>query len=278
MTKFSAIVLGGLFLAATAEAQTAPPAAVATTIAQPASSSSEKVRENPAGQYVLIKTVVGQATGTLDARARPIEPNGYNLLKYCWTAENVLGDWAERAGLTGKMVVAAIETRSWQRDLVRAGYPEVAVAEAIGRYEAMLVAAGFTDAARARAVEGLANTLDGLRQTTPGTAKIHAVPRCRAEELRSLGLRWTTLPKDGRARFIPYVLHQICQAQDLAADDPVRCDYWLEGKPGEPMGFAGEVVYSVRWEDGSTASGHFDPDESRSDGTVTLRLRPPKGK
>ena len=96
---------------------------------------------------MLVKTVVGQATGVIDARALPVEPEGYNLLKYCWTAENVLGDWAERAGLTGAMIVRALETRSWQRDLARTGYPAAPLAEAIGRYEATLVAAGFTDAA-----------------------------------------------------------------------------------------------------------------------------------
>ena len=52
--------------------------------------------------------------------------------------------WAERAGLTGAMIVRALETRSWQRDLARTGYPEAPLAEAIGRYEATLVAAGFT--------------------------------------------------------------------------------------------------------------------------------------
>ena len=39
---------------------------------------------------------------------------------------------------------------------------------------------------------------------------------------------------------------------------------------------AGETVYSVRWLDGSTANGRFDPEQSRSAGSVTLRLRPPK--
>jgi hypothetical protein len=238
-------------------------------------SSSEKVRENPASQYVLVKTVVGQTMGVVDARARPIEPEGYNLLKYCWTAENVLGDWAERAGLTGAMVVRALETRSWQRDLARAGYPEGPAAEAIGRYEAMLVSAGFTDAARARAVDSLVVDLDGLRRKTPGAAQVHAVHRCDSQQ-RSFALNYTTAPEDGRARFMPYVLHQVCQAQQLNADDPVRCDYWMYGKTDKPMSFAGETVYSVRWLDGSTANGRFDPEQSRSTGTVTLRLRPQK--
>jgi len=96
------------------------------------------------------KTVVGKVIGTIDARALPVEPAGYNLLKYCWTASNVLGDWAKRAGLTGAMVVRALETSAWARDLVRAGYAADPVNEAIGRYEAKLVAAGFTDAARDR--------------------------------------------------------------------------------------------------------------------------------
>lgn len=238
-------------------------------------SSSEKVRDNPAAQYVLVKTVVGQVTGVVDLRAKPVEPEGYNLLKYCWTADNVLGDWAERAGLTGAMVVRALETRSWQRDLGRAGYPEAPTAEAIGRYEAMLVNAGFTDAARGRAVDALVVELEGIRLKTPGTAQVRAIPRCGSQQ-RSLALNYTTAPEDGRARFMPYVLHQICQAQQLNPDDPIRCDYWMYGKTDKQMSFAGETVYSVSWPDGSTANGRFDPEQSRSAGTVTLRLRPPK--
>jgi hypothetical protein len=44
------------------------------------------------------------------------------------------------------------------------------------------------------------------------------------------------------------------------------------------MSFAGETVYSVRWSDGTTASGRFDPEQWRSAGTVTLHLKPPKPK
>ena len=272
MEKTAAIALLAFLGATSAVAQTERSAESQPVAVQ---SSSEKVRENPAAQYVLVKTVVGQVTGVVDARARPLEPDGYNLLKYCWTPENVLGDWAERAGLAGAMVVGALETRSWQRDLARAGYPEGPAAEAIGRYEAALVSAGFTDAARARAVDALVAELDGLRLKTPGTAQVRAIARCERER-RSLALNYATAPEDGRARFMPYVLHQVCQAQQLNADDPVRCDYWMYGKTGKPMSFAGETVYSVRWLDGSTANGRFDPEQSRSVGTVTLRLRAPK--
>src|SRR3979490_2238999 len=106
-----------------------------------AQSSSEKVRENPATQYVLVKTVVGKTIGVVDARAQPIEPEGYNLLKYCWTAANVLGEWAERGCPPGQRVVRALETYSWQRNFGRAGYPAEPLVQAIGRYEAALVAA-----------------------------------------------------------------------------------------------------------------------------------------
>jgi hypothetical protein len=275
MKKAAAIALLAFLGATPVGAQSEAPAKAPSNQPTTVQSSSEKVRENPAVQYVLVKTVVGQVMGVVDARARPIEPEGYNLLKYCWTAENVLGDWAERAGLTGAMIVRALETRSWQRDLARAGYPEAPAAEAIGRYEAMLVSAGFTDAARARAVDALVTDLDGLRRKTPGAAQVRAVHRCDSQQ-RSLALNYTTAPEDGRARFMPYVLHQVCQAQQLNADDPVRCDYWMFGKTDKPMSFAGETVYSVRWLDGSTANGRFDPEQSRSVGTVTLRLRPPK--
>ena len=40
------------------------------------------------------------------------------------------------------------------------------------------------------------------------------------------------------------------------------------------MAFAGETVYRVRWDDGPTANGRFDPERARSAGTLTLRFRP----
>ena len=165
MKKTAAIALMALLGATPAGAQAERSSEASKTQPATLQSSSEKVRDNPTAQYVLVKTVVGQATGVVDARAVSAEPEGYNLLKYCWTAENVLGDWAERAGLTGAMIVRALETRSWQRDLARTGYPEAPLAEAIGRYEATLVAAGFTEAARARAMDGLVMDLDGLRRS-----------------------------------------------------------------------------------------------------------------
>ena len=145
--------------------------------------------------------------GVVDARALPLEPEGYNLLKYCWTPANVLGDWAEHAGLTGEMVARALETYSWARDLGRAGYPTAAVAEAIGRYEAALIAAGFTEAARDHALVALVGALEEIRRGAPGATKIFKVDRC-GRQTRSLALNHKTVPEGGRARFIPYVLHQ----------------------------------------------------------------------
>jgi hypothetical protein len=244
--------------------------------AQPAEkSSSERVRDNPAAQYLLAKTVIGQSIGVVDTRALPAGSEGYNLLKYCWTPANVLGEWAGRAGLTGEMMVRALETNAWARDLSREGYPVGPVNEAIGRYEAALVAAGFTEAARTRALEALVTELEGLRRTAPGAAEIRAIYRC-DRQARSLELNYATLPEGGRVRFVPYVLHRFCAAQQLAADDPVRCDYWMVAKSDGPMSFAGETIYSVRWPDGSIATGRFDPDAKRSAGTVTLRRRPPQ--
>jgi hypothetical protein len=259
IARAAAIALLMLLTAATVAAQA--PAEV---------SSSEKVRANPAGQYVLVKTVVGKTLGAVDARAQPIEPETYNLLKYCWTEANALGDWAERAGLAGKMVVRALETLSWQRDLVRAGYPVEPVAQAIGRYEAALISAEFAAAAREKAVEALLTELDVVKRATPGALQASAVRNC-DKQRRSLGLKYTTVPDEGRVRFIPYVLHEICQTQQLDADDPVRCDYWMNGKTDQPMAFGGETVFSVRWPDGSTATGRFDPEPLRSAGIVTLR-------
>src|SRR5258707_3696268 len=175
------------------------------------------------------------------------------------------------------MVVRALETHSCQRDLARTGYPAEPLAQAIGHYEAALVAADFADAARLRALEGLLTELDGIRRATPGAMAVRAAPSCEGQQ-RSLGLNYTTSPEDGRARFIPYVLHEICQTQQLDPDDPVRCDYWLNGKADGPMSFAGETVYSVRWPDGSMASGRFDPEQSRGTGSVILRRRPPPPK
>jgi hypothetical protein len=195
MTKTAPFAALALFVATvggtTVFAQTAVPTAATASSPAASQSSSEKLRENPKLQYLLVKTVVGQSIGVVDARARAIEPAGYNLLKYCWTAENVMGDWVERAGLAGEMVTRALEARSWQRDLVRAGYTEAVVAEAIGKYEAMLLESGFAEAGRARAVERLVGELDALRRATPGATEIHAVERCERER-RSLGLNVVT--------------------------------------------------------------------------------------
>ena len=157
------------------ESAAAPPAnAQAAATPMTGLSSSEKVRDNPGVQYLLMKTVVAQSIGVLKTRALPVESGGYNLLKYCWTPANVLGEWGESAGLAGEMVVRALETLSWSRDLARSGYPEAQIAEAIGHYEAALVAASFADAARARALEALRAGLEGLQMRTPGASKIVA--------------------------------------------------------------------------------------------------------
>jgi hypothetical protein len=277
MTKPAILIVLALLAAAPAWGQvateTVTPAAT-PVVTQPAvaHSSSERVRDNPAPQYVLIKLVAAQLIGTVDARALPVEPEGYNLLKYCWTSANTLGDWSEHAGLTGEMLARALETYSWARDLGRAGYPDAEVAEAIGRYEAALIAAGFTEAARDRALEALVGSLEEMRRGTPGAARIFKVNRC-GRQLRSMALNYKTAPEGGRARFIPYVLHRICSAQKLAPDDPVRCDYWMNAKAEGPMSFAGPMIYSVRWPDGTVATGEFDPDASRDVGSVTLRER-----
>jgi hypothetical protein len=277
MMKAATFAVLAFFAAAPCRAQTETPVAASPAATAPVApqSSSERVRDNPALQYVLIKSVAAQVIGVVDARALPIEPEGYNLLKYCWTSANVLGDWSEHSGLTGEMVARAFETFSWARDLARAGYPTAAVAEAIGRYEAALIAAGFTEAARDHALVALAGALEEIRRGAPGATKIFKVDRCR-RETRSLGLAHKTVPEGGRARFIPYVLYRICEAQQLAPDDPVRCDYWKTAKAEGPMSFPGPMAYSVRWPDGTVASGQFDADASRDVGIVTLRERPLK--
>lgn len=288
--KTAAFVILALLAAVPAQAQLAAPPVSTLRVVPPAPpvnaqtaatpitalSSSEKAREAPGVQYLLMKTVVAQSIGVLKTRALPVEAGGYNLLKYCWTPTNVLGAWGESSGLTGEMVVRALETLSWSRDLARAGYPEAPVAEAIGRYEASLVAANFTEATRARALEGLRAELEGLQMRTPGTSEIVARTRCN-QQPSSFALNVATAPEGGRARFIPYVLHQFCLAQQIDPGDGVRCDYWQSVKGDGPMSFAGETVYSVSWPDDNVpVTGRFNPDEQRTAGTVTLRQRPPK--
>ena len=288
--KTTVFILLGLLAALPAQAQLpAPPVSALRLDAPPAPPanaqaaatpltelpSSEKVRDNPGVQYLLMKTVVAQSIGVLKTRALPVEAGGYNLLKYCWTPANVLGGWGESSGLTGQMIVRALETMSWSRDLTRAGYPEAPVAEAIGRYEAALIDASFADATRTRALEVLRAELESLQMRTPGTSDIVVRTRCN-QQPSSFGLNVATAPEGGRARFIPYVLHQFCLAQQIDPADAVRCDYWQSAKAEGPMSFAGETVYSVSWPDEVATTGRFNPDEVRATGTVTLRQRPPK--
>jgi hypothetical protein len=117
MKKTAAIALMACLGATPAGAQ----AERSSEAAKPARSSpsSEKVRDNPAAQYVLVKTVVGQVMGVVDARATSIEPEGYNLLKYSWTAEKRAGRLGRARGPHRRDGRARLETRSWQRDLAR---------------------------------------------------------------------------------------------------------------------------------------------------------------
>src|SRR4030081_3552534 len=75
MTRTAAIALLALLTATPSwgqapVGQSSNRAETATPIVQ---SSSEKVRDNPANQYILVKTVVGKVIGTIDVGALPGE-------------------------------------------------------------------------------------------------------------------------------------------------------------------------------------------------------------
>ncbi len=274
MMKTAAFVLLALLAAVPAQAQlqappvstlrTEPPAppANAQTAATPmtALSSSEKARDNPGVQYLLMKTVVAQAIGVLKTRALPVEAGGYNLLKYCWTPANVLGDWGESSGLTGEMVVRALETLSWSRDLARAGYPEAPVAEAIGRYEATLVARhlrrGHAHARPRRAARRARGPADAQRRaprrSSPAT-------RCNRQP-SSFGVE----RRDGAAEAAARGSFPTCctsSASRSRSTPATRCAATTGSRPRarSPMSFAGETVYSVSWPDDTVGHGAVQP-------------------
>ena len=247
-----------LVYASLAAAQTANP-----------QTSSERVTADPSGQYVLIKTVVGQTGGTGGRVIPTAHPDGYDVLAYCWSPYNVLGDWAERSGLTGRMVVLAHETLAWARDLVRVGYPAEPLATAIGHYEAAMIASGLTEAARQRAIDALRSELETIARGATGAAKTRKYGGC-AGPGSAVQLRYQTVPKEGRAWFIPRPLREICIAQQLDPDDSTRCDYWAAAKEAEPHFFVGEIAWLVRWPDATVARGNFDAKAVVDPGIVTL--------
>jgi hypothetical protein len=233
--------------------------------------SSERVKADPAGQYVLIKTVAASLTPPATQRTPRDDPEGYDIAG-CWAPEQVLADWAPRADLSGRLIVLALETAAWTRDLARGGYPAAPLGEAIGRYEAAVVAAGATDAARNRGLETFAAELETLRRTAPGAVKTTKAGGCTRPSL-AVQLRYKTVPAEGRARFIPKALHELCRAQGLDPADPTRCDYWMESSEGEPRFFIGEQVWQVRWPDGTTVRGEFDARSVSEPGVLTLKQK-----
>ena len=256
----------GLFLLAAvipAGAQTASQATVSQT-------SSARVAADPAGQYLLIKTVVTQG-GAIAGRPNPTaNPQGYDVLAYCWTPYFVFGDWAERSGLSGRMLVMARETLAWARDLGRGGYPAEPLNTAIGHYEAAMLASGLTDAARERAVDAFRSELETVARSAVGAVKTRKQGGCGGPG-SAVQLRYQTAPKEGRAWFIAKPLHDICRAQQLDADDFTRCDYWAAAKESEPLAFVGEIAWLARWVDGTVARGTFDSKAVGEPGIVTLR-------
>lgn len=245
----------------------AMPAMAQTAIPQ---TSSARVAADPAGQYVLIKTVVAHASDVAGKPSPMANPQGYDVQGYCWAPYAVLGDWAGRSGLTGRMVVLAMETLSWARDLGRGGYPARPLNAAIGNYEAAMVSSGLTDAARERAVDAFRSELEAAARSAPGAVKTRKQGDCGGPGA-AVQLRYQTVPKEGRAWFIAKPLHDICRAQQIDADDPARCDYWAAPTETAPLAFAGDVAWLARWTDGTVAHGTFDSRTAAETGIVTLR-------
>ena len=135
-----------------------------------------------------------------------------------------------------------------------------------------MVAAGATDAARNRGLETFAAELEALRRTAPGAIKTTKAGGC-TRPSHAVQLRYKTVPAEGRARFIPKALHELCRAQGLDPNDLTRCDYWMESSEGEPRFFIGEHVWQVRWPDGTTALGEFDARSISEPGVMTLRQK-----
>lgn len=233
--------------------------------------SSARIAADPPGQYVLIKKVV--AALPPPAMASPTsDPAGYDIAGLCWNSTYMLGDWAKHAELPARLVMLAIETTRWSRALGRGGYPEKPLADAIGRYEATMVAAGATDAARQRGLDAFAAELTSLQRSHPGALKTRKDGACAASG-PAVQLRYRTVPDAGRARFIPKPLYETCRAQGLDPNDFTRCDYWLESPEAEPRFFVGEFVWQARWPDGTVTRGEFDARSIGEPGVVTLRQK-----
>lgn len=232
--------------------------------------SSQRVAADPAGQYLLIRKVVVSALPAASKGPLPDVPEGYDVARYCWTPYYVMGDWGKKGGLTSALVVLALEAEQWKRDLGRGGYPAQPLAEAIGRYEAGMLAAGASFDARTKGLPAFQAELENLRRATPGAAKTRLFGGCGGPG-PAVQLQFKTQPEGGKPLFIAKTLHAICRAQDVEADDPARCDYWLESDEKEPLFFNGEIVWVVRWMDGTVARGEFDSYKSRDAGTVILR-------
>ena len=77
MTKTATLALLTFLTAATSWAQTPDSAQTAVAVNH---SSSEKVRDNPAAQYVLLKTVVGKTIGDVKIVISGVNASGFSGL------------------------------------------------------------------------------------------------------------------------------------------------------------------------------------------------------
>jgi hypothetical protein len=67
----------------------------------------------------------------------------------------------------------------------------------------------------------------------------------------------TTTPRGARVSYISLFQYKLCQVRNLNADDPARCDGWINAvKLTEDM--IGKYHYIATWPDGYQAKGIFD--------------------
>jgi hypothetical protein len=221
-----------------------------------AKKSTELVRDDPRGQYLILKSVFKENLPSANKRPRPKRSDEIDLTD-CVAGQK---EYATTDQLTNSLLQTASEIVVATELLRWAGYPTSIWQNALAEYERQQLASivagrGRSTRAMVRMERTLIANLDVYRRTSGGPLpKIVSDTGC-----GGIGNEVTvvTVPSGGKVKHRILLWDRFCTRQGLVPKD-VECDRWDEARDGEVTQANGIHYYQATWPRGPASEGRIE--------------------